>query len=174
MAERAKLSRKSKGGNGLAHNSQGEGASREVFERWHRKVTDGQAAVQRASKALKLRRSELSQSYKLAKKEHVNIDALKAAIKTDAADHLQVLLDHRDTGRYLRWMGSPLGTQLALFAEPGDVSDIAKASLAGRSAGLAARSIDDGNVWSPGSEPFIAFRDAWEKGQAETRETLRE
>ena len=34
------------------------------------------------------------------------------------------------------------------------LTDVARAMLAGRSAGLAGRSIDDGNEWKPGSDAF--------------------
>src|SRR5262249_28270599 len=134
MAEKATV-RRGRKANGIGHNGNaGEGAPREVFERWYRKVVEQKAAVDRAPKALKSRKTELSNTYKAAKAEHVNIDMLKSAIKKNESDHLQVLIDARDEARYLQWMGSPLGTQMQLFPEPGQLSDVAQAMMAGRSA----------------------------------------
>jgi uncharacterized protein (UPF0335 family) len=169
MAEKARLKKKSNGRAKKGHNS---GVPQEVERRWLAKIQDGQAAVERAAKPLKSRKGELSSIYKAAKSEGVDIDAAKKALKLNKLDHLDVALEYSNVGRYLRMLDSPLGIQMELFKAT-DLPVAVQAAVEGKRAGLAGHSIDI-NPHTPGTEPFVAFVDAWHKGQEENRATLME
>jgi len=172
MAERVeKKSRARAKTNGHAkpgHNS-GDVPS-EVVDRWWQKIVVAQAAVERATKPLKSRKGELSAIYKAAKADGLDVDALTDAIKADAGDHLDVVSRYANTGKYLRAHHSPLGIQMNLFPlEP--IPEVSRAAIAGKRQGLRGGSVDE-NPYPPGSEPFVAYVDAWGIGQEQVRATM--
>lgn len=162
MAKRA--SRKANGHGKPGHNS-GQGAPQETVERWREKIVVAQAAVEKAAKPLKTRKAEYQVVVKAAKKDGVNTTALLRAIELNKLDMIQVATDTSDLGKYLRWMGSPLGVQLNLFSTD-QMPVVMKASVDGKRCGLAGGNIDD-NPYKPGSEEFEAYRTQWHVGQSE-------
>jgi uncharacterized protein (UPF0335 family) len=170
MAERASLSRKKSNGRARAGHNSGE-VPREVVDRWWDKIVAGQAAVERATKPLKARKADLKGIYDAAKLDGVDVEALKDAIKADADDHLEVVTRYANTGKYLRAHKSPLGEQMNLFPlEP--IPETMRAAIAGKRGGLRGGSVDE-NPYTPGSEPFVAYVEHWQKGQQELHEQLR-
>ena len=169
MAERASARKRRQNGHATAGHNSGE-VPAEVVDRWWSKVVTAQGAVERAAKPLKARKGELSAIYKAAKKDGIDVDALKDAIKADSGDHLNFLSRYASTGKYLRAHQSPLGMQLGLF--PLDaIPEISRAQASGRRAGLLGRDIAE-NPYTPGSENFAAYEASWHEGQAQVRDTL--
>ena len=60
----------------------------------------------------------LRQRYKVAKGDGVDVDSLKLAFRFAERATGEVISEQRNVGRYLKIMGSPLGTQWSLFDEP--------------------------------------------------------
>lgn len=169
MAERAK--RKAKGnGRGKAGHNSGSELPPELIERWWQKIAVGQAAVERATKPLQARKSELRAIYKAAESDGIDVEAIKEAIAKDKDDHMEVVTRFVLTGNYLRAHNSPLGTQLNLFSTEA-IPTTMQAAVAGKRQGLRGGSIDE-NPYPPGSEAFQAYRDNWDKGQAELHDQL--
>jgi hypothetical protein len=170
MAERARArkskGKKDKGGNGIGHNSRpalGNEAKEEVYRRWLSKVETADTLYQRAKDAAKSRRGELGSIYAAAKEDGVNIDAVKKARKEHKQDHLTVAQDYDDMGFVLRLIKSPLAEQLNLFAPP-ERSPEATAAMAGELAGRRGDSMDD-CPHPPGTDLYITYRAAWDRGQ---------
>jgi len=170
MAERVRLNRKSKSKSNGKANSRGlGGVPDEVYQRWMKRIELAQTAVDRAQKPLKSKKGELSAIYKAAKADGVNVDAVKTAFKKHKLDHLQVAMDYRDTGRVLRLMESPLAVQMSLFGN--QLPDLVNVALEGKLAGELGVDVNQ-CPYKPGTEEFVAYHDAWGKGQAELRDTL--
>src|SRR5262245_33567052 len=165
MAARASLkgSRKS---NGKVSPSLGLGnVPDEVYQRWIKRIAAAQSAVARAQKPLKQRRSELSQIYKQAKADGANVAMIKSALKDNDRDHIEVAIDFRDKARVLHLLESPLTEQLHLFSTEA-IPSIVNVAMQGKQAGLAGADINE-CPYKPGSEEFVAYRENWERGQAE-------
>jgi len=169
MAERASGRKRQSNGRAKPGHNSGE-VPPEVVDRWWEKIVVAQAAVERAAKPLKARKGELSAIYKAAKKDGIDVDALKDAIIADSGDHLNFLSRYASTGKYLRAHQSPLGMQLGLF--PLDaIPEISRAQASGRRAGLLGRDIAE-NPYTPGSENFAAFETSWHEGQSQVRSSM--
>jgi len=171
MAARASLKRNRKANGRKASPSNGlGGAPDEVWLRWMKKIATAQSAVARAQKPLKQRRSELSQIYKQAKADGVNVAMVRSALKDNDRDHIEVAIDFRDKARALHLLESPLTEQLHLFSIE-VIPSIVNVAMQGKQAGLAGADINE-CPYKPGSEEFVAYRENWERGQAEVRQTL--
>jgi hypothetical protein len=173
MAERAGKSRKAKATKANGHAKRGHNSGEvpsEVVDRWWAKIVAGQAAVERATKPLKARKGELKAIYDAAKADGVDVPALCDAIKADGDDHLEVVTRYANTGKYLRAHQSPLGVQMNLFPlDP--IPEVSRAAIAGKRSGLRGGSIDE-NPYTPGSENFAAYAEAWHVGQEQIRATV--
>lgn len=107
----------------------------------------------------------LRNRYKVAKGDGVDIDSLKLAFRIAERASGEVVSEQRNVGRYLRIMGSPLGTQWSLFEDP-DQPESGKVPAAGMDAELqgqhAWRNNEpiSNNPFTPGTENFVA----WEQG----------
>lgn len=167
MAEKAK--RKANGRAKAGHNKTGD-VPDELIERWWLKVEAAQAAVEKAKKPLASRKGELRALYKAAGADGVDAEALREAIDMHNTDHLEVAEKFSNTGRYLRAHKSALGVQLQLFSVD-NVPDEIKAAVAGKRAGRRGDSIDI-NPFTPGTDAFQAFREHWDLGQQEIRDTM--
>jgi uncharacterized protein (UPF0335 family) len=135
-----------------------------------RKIEDAQAAVERAAKPLKSRKSELSNIYKAAKAEGVDTDAIVEAFGLDKQDHLDVATKYANTGRVLRLMKSSLAVQMDLFRGT-DLPVAVTAAIAGRRAGAEGRPNE--NPHDPGSDAFVAYEDEYTRAQAALQDELR-
>jgi ribosome modulation factor len=182
MAERArssapkKRSAKSKSAkpNGSGHNSRvglpEGGPPDEVWQRWLSKIETASNAYDRAAEISRKRKSELGNIYDGAKDDGCDIDAIKKARKDAKRPVADVAAEHVNIGRVLRLMKSPLQLELGLFAKP-EWPEPVNANLRGYRVGKAGGSIDECD-YQPGSETYIAWRNGYDSGQAETRETL--
>lgn len=168
MAEKANRKAKRNGRARAGHNS-GE-IPAEIVERWWQKIVAGQAAVERATKPLQGRKSELRAIYKAAEADGIDVEAMKEAIEKDKLDHIEVVTRYTNTGSYLRAHKSPLGVQLNLFTAEA-IPLAMQAAVAGKRSGLRGGSVDE-NPYPPGSEAFVAYRDNWDAGQQELRDRL--
>lgn len=111
----------------------------------------------------------LRNRYKVAKGDGVDIDSLKLAFRIAERSSGEVVSEQRNVGRYLRIMGSPLGTQWNLFEEGvdedrpvnGDTPRISEPELAGQHAASNGEPRSN-NPHQPGSQDFID----WDMGHA--------
>lgn len=142
----------------------------ETYQRWMKKIELGQAALDKASIPYKSRKSDLSNIYKEAKGDGVDVDAIKEAFAMDKLDHLDVAQKYENTGRVLRLMRSPLGEQMELFRGTTLPLPVA-AAIAGRRAGASGRPNE--NPHSPGTEPFVAYEGEYAKAQEAIQNELR-
>lgn len=111
----------------------------------------------------------LRNRYKVAKGDGVDVDSLKLAFRIAERSSGEVVSEQRNVGRYLRIMGSPLGTQWSLFegvegeTAGEDGKPAAKpgfdAELQGQHAWANNEPISN-NPFTPGTEEFVA----WETG----------
>jgi hypothetical protein len=113
----------------------------------------------------------LRNRYKVAKGDGVDVDSLKLAFRISERSTGEVVSEQRNVGRYLRIMGSPLGTQWSLFDEP---------DADGASLDATARGEQDGkegldrasNPYAPGSSDWFAYNNAWQMAQDKLAEGL--
>jgi hypothetical protein len=96
---------------------------------------------------------------KLAKDDGVNIDALRWAHTLSKEDSAEVLQRVHDTGRILKRMNVPLGTQFSLFSDV-EAPKLVNPVLAGQAAGKAGGPRTD-NPHPPGSDDFQLWDDMW-------------
>lgn len=109
----------------------------------------------------------LRNRYKVAKGDGVDVDSLKLAFRIAERSSGEVVSEQRNIGRYLRIMGSPLGTQWSLFDDADEVDGHGKpaekpgfdAELQGQHAWANNEPISN-NPFTPGTENFVA----WETG----------
>src|SRR5262245_30319138 len=81
---------------GVGHNS---GAiPDEVYHRWLSKIELADNAHQRAHAAAKTKKSELSNTYKAAKNDGCDVDAIREARRLDKLDRNQVAMHYAETG----------------------------------------------------------------------------
>lgn len=116
----------------------------------------------------------LARAKKAAKSDGVDLDALAALEKLVKLDDDEAALQMRNTMRYLRFLGKPLGTQLdwidavAATPQPNDKSAnehrVWQAEQDGYAAGRAGRGRDD-NPYDAGAETFVAFDKGYTRGQ---------
>jgi hypothetical protein len=176
MAERAMGGRRRPmNGKANGHQTKGRTAtsgiiSDETYLRWMKKIEDARAAVERAAKPLKTRKSELSNIYKAAKAEGVDTDSIVEAADMDGQDHLIVATKYANTGRVLRLRKSPLAIQMNLFPT-NDLPVEVTAAIAGRRAG--AMGNPNTNPHDPGTEPFVAYENEYARAQASLQDDLR-
>lgn len=109
----------------------------------------------------------LRNRFKVAKNDGVDVDALKLAFKINERASGEIVAEQRNVGRYLKIMGSPLGTQWSLFED--SVTDDGKpkvdASLQGQHAGRNGEPAEN-NPFTPGTDDFAAWAEGWTNGQA--------
>ena len=104
---------------------------------------------------------------KVATNDGVDIDALKLAFKIAERASGEIVAEQRSIGRYLRIMGSPLGTQWSLF-EDSDADEgkpKVDANLQGQHAGRNGEPAEN-NPFTPGTEDFTAWAEGWTSGQS--------
>jgi hypothetical protein len=122
------------------------------------------SAIDNADKAFQSAKGKLQNAWSAAKEAGINTDALKQARKQDAKDHGATVITYVDTGRYLKLMGSPLGTQFNLFSgveKPAPERDPAVQGLEAAANGLAR----DDNPHTPGSADFALWDQSFLDGQ---------
>lgn len=109
----------------------------------------------------------LRNRYKVAKGDGVDVDSLKLAFRIAERSTGEVVSEQRNVGRYLRVMGSPLGTQWSLFDDADEAgADGKPAATAGFDAELqgqhawANNEPISNNPFTPGTDDFVA----WEAG----------
>lgn len=109
----------------------------------------------------------LRNRYKVAKNDGVDVDALKLAFKITERASGEIVAEQRNIGRYLKIMGSPLGTQWSLFEDSVTQEGRPKvdANLQGQHAGRNGEPAEN-NPFTPGSDDFAAWADGWTNGQA--------
>lgn len=107
----------------------------------------------------------LRNRYKVAKQDGVDVDALKLAFRINERASGEVISEQRNLGRYLKIMGSPLGTQWSLFEEEGeDGKPKVDPNLQGQHAGRNGEPAEN-NPFTPGSEQFTDWAEGWVAGQ---------
>ena len=113
----------------------------------------------------------LRNRYKVAKGDGVDIDSLKLAFRIAERAMGEVVSEQRNVGRYLKIMGSPLGTQWSLFEEPDADGAKPDATAKGEQAGREGADRDS-NPYSPGTPDWFAFNNGWQAGQDTIAATL--
>lgn len=111
----------------------------------------------------------LRNRYKVAKGDGVDVDSLKLAFRIAERSSGEVVSEQRNVGRYLRIMGSPLGTQWNLFAEEeGEDGKPANAALDAELQGQHAYSNNEklfNNPFQPGTEEHQQWSVGWTNAQ---------
>ncbi len=114
----------------------------------------------------------LRNRYKVAKQDGVDVDSLKLAFRINERSSGEVISEQRNVGRYLKIMGSPLGTQWNLFEDTQD-EGVQKldAKAAGEQGGR--EGVDrDSNPYQPGTELWFEWNNGWQVGQDAIASTL--
>ena len=109
----------------------------------------------------------LRNRYKVAKGDGVDVDSLKLAFRIAERATGEVVSEQRNVGRYLRIMGSPLGTQWSLFdSDEGEGEGRPKVdpSLQGQHAGRNGEPAEN-NPFTPGTAQFTDWAAGWVNGQ---------
>lgn len=107
----------------------------------------------------------LRNRYKVAKQDGVDVDSLKLAFRIAERASGEVISEQRNVGRYLKIMGSPLGTQWSLFEEEGENGKPkVDANLQGQHAGRNGEPAEN-NPFTPGTEEFTTWAEGWVNGQ---------
>lgn len=111
---------------------------------------------------------------KRAKAAGVNNKAMTEAIAMTKEDQVVVEAHHRDLVRYLAWLGSPLGTQGALFgvsddaARPTEKAQTEHTAWAAKEAGYeagASGTARDQCPYEPGSPLHAQWDEGWREGE---------
>lgn len=112
------------------------------------------------------RQGVLRNRWKVAKNDGVDTDSLKDALTFMEQSTSEVVSGQRNVGRYLRIMGSPLGTQWSLFEDSvtEDGRPKVDSNLQGQHAGRNGEPAEN-NPFTPGSDDFQAWADGWVVGQ---------
>lgn len=105
----------------------------------------------------------LRNRYKVAKGDGVDIDSLKQAFRIAERAGGEVVSEQRAIGRYLRIMGSPLGTQWNLF-EGEQAAETIDPVAQGEHAGLNSEPREN-NPYQPGTEPAFMWHNGWQAAQ---------
>lgn len=176
MAERAggkkRTSRKGKkraangaSKNGLGHNS-GE-VPAEVKLRHYDQIGVALRASKAADDAAKKKRAALSNAYKAAKSDGLDVDVLRATRKLDEGEHVDAILHYKGVGDMLELIDS----ELPLFREI-NIPPPVNAYLAGRQAGREGAPADS-NPHTPGTEEFVRYAEGHASGVDAAVEGLR-
>lgn len=141
------------------------------IRRRHRGLIDAaRVRMKKAEEPFKQAKGEYRAAIKLARDEGCNTDAMLLAYNLDQQDPLTVAQLYRDTGIELaKTKNSSLG-QLNLFGAI-DLPPLENPTLAGESAGRKGDPRED-NPHTPGSEAYVDYDNAWQKGQAALAEGL--
>lgn len=115
----------------------------------------------------------LRNRYKTAKGDGVDVDSLKLALRIAERASGEVISEQRNVGRYLRIMGSPIGTQFSLgFDEIDAPVQELDASAAGEQAGLNGEPA--GNCpYQAGTEQAFAWRNGHQIGADKLSDSFR-
>jgi len=106
----------------------------------------------------------LRNRYKVAKGDGVDVDSLKLSFRIAERSSGEVISEQRNVGRYLRIMGSPLGTQWSLFDQEDAEGVTLDATAQGEQAGREGAD-RDGNPFTPGKPDWFAWNNGWQTGQ---------
>ncbi len=144
-----------------------------TFLEFYREVSGKKRALEEAQGGYRA-------ALKRAKAAGIDQAALTQAMQMARQDTAQVELHYRNVNRYLSWLGSPLGTQGALFGAHDDVQPTEKATQeqrewdaedAGYLAGKGGEPVD--NCPHVAGSPFqVKWLEGWHKGQAVLVEQL--
>lgn len=126
---------------------------------WHKKRDD-------ASVAQGVYRNRL----KVAKSDGMDVDAFKKAAKEAKRTAGEVIAEQRNIGRYLRIMGSPLGTQWSMF-DGEEAAETIDPAAQGEQAGLNGEPREN-NPHTAGTTPWFMWGNGWQLGQDKLAETL--
>lgn len=124
--------------------------------------------------------SALSNAYKAAGRNGVDIKELKRAIAMSALSAEERAMSDAKQRRYLEWLGRPIGTQATMFTEDDpqpnghdretaeavhqhEQSEAYEAGVAAGKAGAAIESIT--SLYQPGTEEFQSASQGWAEGQ---------
>lgn len=126
-----------------------------------------------AHKEAKSLKSEYTTARKAAKKIGFNLSGYDIMRAADGMDHGVAIKDYADAGDYLRVMKSPLATQYDLFGnlEPQVAQE--DAAVLGARAGKAGQDRAGSNPFTPGSDDFVRFDEAWTASQVKIAEEMR-
>lgn len=105
----------------------------------------------------------LRNRYKVAKGDGVDVDSLKLAFRIAERATGEVVSEQRNVGRYLRIMGSPLGTQWPLFDSEDAVETVDPAAQ-GEHAGLNGEPREN-NPYTPATTPWFMWNNGYQVGQ---------
>lgn len=129
--------------------------------------TEWQEARDKAAELQGVYRNRL----KVAKGDGMDVDALKLAFKIKRRQMGEVVSEQRSVGRYLKLMGSPLGTQWSLFDQPDEDGAKLDATARGEQAGREGADRDS-NPYTPGTPDWFAYNNGWQTGQDAIASTL--
>lgn len=141
--------------------------------------------IDTAMRTVQAARAGLAAAQKTAKTDLGSkewVESVKAAVKLKRAaakgGTSSIVSEHRQMGRVLRLLDTPLGVQFNLFAMPTDeeikadpVKSEAEATLAGEKAGREGQPMDN-CPHTPGSAEAFAWRNAWQRGFDAAAEAL--
>ena len=113
----------------------------------------------------------LRNRYKVAKGDGVDVDSLKLAFRISERASGEVVAEQRNVGRYLRIMGSPLGTQWSLF-DSEEAAETIDPAAQGEQAGLNAEPKEN-NPHTPGTTPWFTWNNGHQVGAEKLAENLR-
>lgn len=120
-----------------------------------------------AAQVARLKRS-LGTELKRLKSIGFNTKMLREAMKVRRQNADEVQTDYRDLGRYLQWMGSPVGTQFGLFDEAKTEVPSEHREWEARETGVFAGRAGNGSDTNPfpaGSALHQQWHQGWLKGQ---------
>ena len=175
MAERAKGRKRGGKGNGSAKpraakagDNSGHVPSEVVNRHWGH-VGAALKNVKRTADAAKKARSALSNCYRAAKSDGIDVDEMKAARGLHDGDHMQAASHYAGVARILDAVESPVA-QLNLFTR--ELPPPVNAYLRGQQAGREA--VDAGaNPFTPGSQEFESWAEGWTSGQEQNLDKFR-
>ena len=154
--EKAARGKAAKAKPGPGHNGE---VPDEVIERHLEEVNTKRLAMDKAKLEHDQKKGEFRAALKLAKEDGVNVDALRWAHDLSKQDSAEVLRRVHDTGRMLKLMKVPLGTQFSLFSDV-EAPKLVNPVLAGQAAGKSGAPRTE-NPHPPGSNEFQLWDDAW-------------
>lgn len=142
----------------------------EVYQRHLEKIDETAKALKKAKEVYDQVKGVHQSAYKAAKSDGCDIDAIKRARKLHELDHGVVVTEHANTGRVLRLMNSPLGTQFGLFDDiklPPPVNAVLAGAHAGKNGEDRAN-----NPHMPGSDEFEQWDSSWLSEQTKIAERM--
>lgn len=142
----------------------------EVIDRHLEAVNIKRVAMDKAKLEHDQKKGEFRAALKLAKEDGVNIDALRWSHDLSKQDSAEVLQLVHDTGRMLKRMNVPLGTQFGLFSDV-EAPKLVNPVLAGQASGKAGAPRTE-NPHAPGSDDFQLWDDAWLAEQTKIAQSM--